>query len=447
MVPRPDAINCNALRRLILIVVLSLTKYATAIPRPYNESVASVQRQRDRGWGANFAAILICHFLNFVLIQASFPFIPLYLRELGESESSAIAWTGLMQVMSSGMMMLANPVWGSLSDRFGRKAMITRAQTASVAVYGLMGITTQTWQVVGLRTLQGAVGGSGAPLTTLAAVTLPPHRLSMGMGVFQTAQFVGVSAGPVFGGLIAAAIGFRGTFHVTAGLMVLNTLLAYFVIREPKNYGPSRTHPHLSFGQGLAFVSRAPGLRAPVIATLAYQLAYATSVALLPLHLYAVAGEGSDAAAAVGLVLAATALGAAIGGTFFGWLGGRLGAGTVLVGALLVTAVLLIPQAWLTSTVQFAILRFAMGVCAGGVVPLLRTVLAEQANRHESTASSMGAIYGLNQSAFAGGQAAGAAVAALVASIWGLPSTYLVAAALIAATGIWWLRAAPAAGE
>ncbi len=225
--------------------------------RLYNGSVTSVQRQRDREWGANFAAILVCHFLNFVLIQASFPFIPLYLRELGESESSAIAWTGLMQVVSSGMMMVANPVWGSLSDRFGRKAMITRAQTAAVAVYGLMGLTTQTWQVVGLRVLQGAVGGSGAPLTTLAAVTLPPHRLSMGMGVFQTAQFVGVSAGPVLGGLVAAAIGFRGTFHVTAGLMVLNALLAYFVIREPKDYGAARTHPRLSFSQGLAFVSRA----------------------------------------------------------------------------------------------------------------------------------------------------------------------------------------------
>lgn len=413
--------------------------------RPYNASVTSVHRQRDRGWGANFAAILVCHFLNFVLIQASFPFIPLYLRELGETESSAIAWTGLMQVVSSGMMMVANPVWGSLSDRFGRKAMITRAQTAAIAVYGLMGFTTQTWQVVGLRVLQGAVGGSGAPLTTLAAVTLPPQRLSMGMGVFQTAQFIGVSAGPVFGGVVAAAIGFRGTFHVTAGLMVLNTLLAYFVIREPREYGTARSRPRLSFSQSLAFVSRAPGLRAPVIATLAYQLAYATSVALLPLHLYAVAGEGSDAAAAVGLVLAATALGAAFGGTVFGWLGGRLGAGTVLVGALVMTAVFLVPQAWLTSTAQFAVLRFAMGVCAGGVVPLLRTVLAEQANRHESTASSMGAIYGLNQSAFSGGQAAGAAVAALVASVWGLPSTYLVAAALIAGTGIWWLRAGPTA--
>jgi MFS family permease len=222
--------------------------------------------------------------------------------------------------------------------------------------------------------------------------------------------------------------------------MVLNALLAYFVIREPPAVERAKSAPQLTFGQRLAFVSRAPRLRAPVIATLLYQMAYATSVALLPLHLYAVAGESADAARSVGIVLAATALGAATGGAFFGWLGGRVGAAPVLVGALLLTAVLLVPQAWLTSTAQFAGLRFAMGVCAGGVVPLLRTVLAEEANRHESTAGSMGAIYGLNQSAFAGGQAAGAGLATVSASLWGLPSTYLVAAALIAATGAWWLR-------
>ena len=55
----------------------------------------------------------------------------------------------------------------------------------------------------------------------------------------------------------------------------------------------------------------------------------------------------------------------------------------------------------------------------------------------------MGAIYGLNQSAFAGGQAAGAGLAAISATLWGLQSTYVVAAALIAATGVWWLGVAP----
>jgi MFS family permease len=86
-----------------------------------------------------------------------------------------------------------------------------------------------------------------------------------------------------------------------------------------------------------------------------------------------------------------------------------------------------------------------MGVCAGGVVPSLRTVLAEEANAHESTSRSMGALYGLNQSAFSGGQAGGAALAAIAASIWGLQATYLVAAALITATAAWWLRTVPPA--
>jgi predicted MFS family arabinose efflux permease len=73
----------------------------------------------------------------------------------------------------------------------------------------------------------------------------------------------------------------------------------------------------------------------------------------------------------------------------------------------------------------------------------LRTVLAEESYKHESIAGSMGAIYGLNQSAFAGGQAVGGILAAVAATAWGLPSTYLVAAALIAMTGVWWLRAMP----
>jgi MFS family permease len=321
--------------------------------------------------------------------------------------------------------------------------MITRAQTASIAVYGLMGLTTQAWQVFGLRALQGAVGGSGAPLTTLAALILPPHRLSLGMGLFQTVQFIGISAGPILGGLVASVIGFRGAFHVTAGFMVLNTVLAYLVIQEPKPRDHAKRHPALSFRQGLAFVARMPGLRAPVIATLAYQAAYATSVALLPLHLQALTGGAENTAASVGVVLTATALGAALGGTALGWLGGRLGAATVLLAAFFLTALLLVPQAWLTSTSQFAALRFAMGFCAGGVMPSLRTVLAEESYRHESIAGSMGAIYGLNQSAFAGGQAAGGIMAAAAAIVWGLPSTYLVAAVLIALTGVWWVRAMP----
>src|SRR5262249_32006560 len=155
----------------------------------------------------------------------------------------------------------------------------------------LMGLTTQAWQVFSLRVLQGAVGGAGAPLTTLAALTLPPRRLSFGMGLFQTAQFVGVSVGPAIGGLSAGLIRVCGRSHLTAALMVVNALLALFVIREPKLPEPhGRSRGSLRFREQLAFVWRVPRLRGPVLATLTFQMAYAVSVALLPLHLYALSG-------------------------------------------------------------------------------------------------------------------------------------------------------------
>jgi MFS family permease len=253
---------------------------------------------------------------------------------------------------------------------------------------------------------------------------------------------MGVSLGPLLGGLAAAAFGFRGAFAITAGLMAVASLVAWLVIREPSGEAAGRRSSgrSLSFAQRLAFISRAPRLRAPLVATLAYQTAYMTSVALLPLHLYSLVGSDADAPAAVGLVLTVTALGAALGATTLGWLAGRIGAPTIAFVSFMCTALLLIPQSWLTSPAQFAAVRLAMGFAAGGVMPSLRTVLAEEAARHESTAGNMGAIYGLNQSAFAGGMAAGSALAALVASVWGLPATYTAAAVLIGITGVIWLR-------
>jgi DHA1 family multidrug resistance protein-like MFS transporter len=396
--------------------------------------------EREPAWVASFGAVVLCQLLNVALFSSVQPFLPLYLRELGETEAAAVAWTGAMLAVSSGLQMLVNPLWGSLADRFGRKAMVMRAQLSTVVTFALLPLTGQAWQVFAVRSAQGLVGGAGPALTTLAATILPPKRLGFGLGLFQTAQFIGISVGPLVGGLAAAALGFRGAFGVTAGLMVVASIVAWVVIHEPAaGARQSSGSPTLTFGQRLAFISGAPRLRAPLVATFAYQTAYTTSVALLPLHLYNLAGSGADASAAVGLVLTVTALGSALGATTLGWLAGRLGAPTIALVSFAATAALLIPQAWLGSPTEFAAVRLCMGFAACGVMPSLRTVLAEEAGRHDSTAGNMGAIYGLNQSAFAGGMAGGSALAALVASFWGLPATYTAAGLLIGLTGVWWL--------
>jgi MFS family permease len=193
----------------------------------------------------------------------------------------------------------------------------------------------------------------------------------------------------------------------------------------------------VTFLQRLAIVGRLPRLRGLIIATLTFQTAYTLSMTLLPLQLYTVAGS-EDAARSVGIVLASAAAGGALGAALMGVVSGRVGAARLTVVAFIASGVLLVSLVPLTTTLQYAIVRFAADFCGGAVLPSLRTLLAEEAARHESTASSMGAVYGLSQSAHAGGTAAGAALSAAIAAIWGIPATFAVAGLLAISTGVGW---------
>jgi len=389
-------------------------------------------------WRASYAVLLLCQFLNFALFQIAYPFIPLFLVELGESQSGAIAWTGLGQAVGSIALMLANPVWGAMGDRFGRKSMVVRAMFAGAVTLTIMGLSTQAWHLFSARVLQGLVGGSSVALLTLAALSLPRQRMGMGMGLMQTAQFLGNSLGPLMGTLAVGLVGFRGTFFTAAGTMAGLLVLASVAVREPPHSMPkSENVETLSFAQRLMFVGRVPRVRGIIIATLGFQSAYMLSMSLLPLHLYSL-NRPEDAPRAVGIVLTASALGGATGATLLGSLTSKLGAARVAMIAFLVSGALVIPQVWLTTTVQFAAIRFVTDFFGGAILPALRTLLAEEAAQHESTASSMGAVYGLSQSASAGGNAVGAATAAAIAGVLGIPSVFVVAGIVAISTGLSW---------
>lgn len=396
-----------------------------------------------RGWGVNFGAILLCHLFIFSMFNSIMPFLPLYLRELGEDESGAVFWTGMMQATASGILIVTTPLWGALADRVGRKPMVARALVGSAVVFLLMIFTTQAWQLLALRALQGATAGTNAAVIALAVSVLPPSRLGLGMGMLQTAQFLGLSLGPLLGGLSVAAFGFKTTLGLSAACLFLVALVVVLGIKEP----PLRATPRgeaISLKQRLAMIGRLPGLRAPILAMLAFQASYSSGVTLLPLHLHAVMGGSteSETSAAIGLVLSSTALGIALGATVLGWLGGRLGVQRVALGSMLAAALFTLPQIWFQEQWQFISMRFLLGFAAGGVLPSLRAALGEAASRSERVGANLGAMYGLAQSGTSAGMALGPLVAAGAATAWGLPATHAVSAALLVVAAVWWRRTA-----
>jgi MFS family permease len=388
-------------------------------------------------WLTAYLAILVGYFLNFALFQLAYPFIPLYLIELGESSSSAIAWVGLGQSLGSVALMIANPVWGALGDRFGRKSMVLRAMAAGAVTLTLMGLATQAWQVFGARILQGLVGGSSVALLTLAALSLPRARLGMGMGVLQTAQFLGNSLGPLMGTALLGLTGFRGTFFTAAAIMAGVIVLTIFAIKEVPVSPRHSAAADVSLPRRLAIVVRLPRLRGLLLATLLFQIAYTTAMTLLPLRLAAVSGT-DDATRAVGIVLTSSAIGGAAGAVLLGSLSNRVSSGTIAAVAFTLSGTCLVVQMFLTTIPEFAVARFMGDFFGGAILPALRTLLADEAAQHEATSSSMGAVYGVSQSAIAGGGAIGAALAAVVAAGFGIQYTFVVAGTFALCTGFGW---------
>jgi DHA1 family multidrug resistance protein-like MFS transporter len=395
-------------------------------------------------WVGNFIAILTCQLFVFATFSSALPFLPLYLRELGEDEAGAVAWTGLTQSVASGVLLVATPLWGALADRVGRKPMVVRSLLGGALSLGLMGLAGQAWHLLVLRALQGATAGTNSAVIALAASVLPTARLGLGLGLLQTAQFLGSSFGPLLGGLTSAALGFRGSFAIAGASLLAIAGMVTLVVREPPG-PPARSVPVLSLRQRLATVARAPRMRAPILAILGFQTAYSVSVTLLPLHVYSLTSGGVDAPTVVGVVLTAGALGVASGAAVLGWLGGRWSTRTVTLLSLVGCALLSLPQAWLAHPLQFVPLRFVLGFCAGGVLPSLRATLGHEASSNRVVGANLGAVYGFAQSAFAGGMMLGPPLSSLVATLWGLPAIHVVSAALLLATAAWWrvLSAAP----
>jgi MFS transporter, DHA1 family, multidrug resistance protein len=370
------------------------------------------------------------------------------LRELGEDEGGAAFWSGVTHAVSTLALVVATPLWGVLSDRVSRKMMVLRAIVGTAVAMGLIGLATHAWQVLVLRTAQGATSGTNAAMVPLAADAVPPSRMTSSMGLLQTAQFLGVAVGPLIGGLSSAVFGLRGMFTGSAiGLLVMVPVF-YFLVREPARarVDVERTRG-LSLRERLLLVMRARSVQATFAVVVVFQTAYGISQTLLALHIQAVAeaaGGGAEVAsgdvvAAVGIVVTMTALGVAAGASVLGWAGGRLGVHYVALGCLVAGALLAPLQTGLSEIWQFSAVRFALGFAAGGVMPCLRAHMAMTARSDPELAPNIGAIYGLVQSSFSLGSSGGAVLSSVVASIWSIPATHVASGVAFGVAALFWL--------
>jgi Major Facilitator Superfamily len=114
--------------------------------------------QHELEWRQNLNALWIAQFLAMMGANACQPFFPLFVRNLGVTNlAEAQFWSGLIFAGPFILSIIAVPLWGTLGDRHGKKAMIVRAVVGLTFTLFLMGFVQNVWQLFALRVIQGLV--------------------------------------------------------------------------------------------------------------------------------------------------------------------------------------------------------------------------------------------------------------------------------------------------
>ncbi len=156
------------------------------------------------------------------------PLIGLYGRHYGAEGLQLPILGGIYSIMQ----FIFAPIWGSLSDRIGRRPILLLSLTGSTLSYVIFGLSPNfTWLLI-----SRAFGGIfAANISTaqayIADVTAPTER-AKGMGLIGAAFGIGFTLGPPLGGIASAKLGIAAPGLIAAAICGLNLFLAVFRLPE-----------------------------------------------------------------------------------------------------------------------------------------------------------------------------------------------------------------------
>lgn len=173
-------------------------------------------------------------FFTMVVVMLGFgiiiPLLPFYIESFG---AGGMALGALMSIYGVLQFIFA-PIWGSLSDRYGRKRILMIGILGNALSQLLFGLSSALWMLFAARALAGIL--SSATLPTAQAFigdTTSEKDRSKGMGIIGAAMGVGMILGPGLGGLLA-----RGSlatpFFVASALSMLALLGVALFLPEPE---------------------------------------------------------------------------------------------------------------------------------------------------------------------------------------------------------------------
>jgi len=331
-------------------------------------------------WKRNLFFVWLTQLLAMGAFGMVVPFIPIYLRDhmgMADIESRG-AWVAAFFFAGQVGFCFATPVWGMLSDRYGRKVMLLRASAGAGLLMPTMAFAPTALVLVVIRFVVGCFSGVNNAGQTLISGTTPPDKQGFALGTLSSAMWSGSMLGFALGGFLIYSFGFIYTFFTCGGMLLAAALLVLIFVRE--NF--QKPEPVKKSENPVPLIKR---FRPPAFGTVIW------SVILMFLFTGLVRNfdnpfiallvetvNGPEGAARwTAIICGAAAAAGVISGMLLGFLSDRFSARKILVPVLLCSGLMKIVQGASASLLMLGTGRVLNYFFAGGMDPVFQAMLAK----------------------------------------------------------------------
>lgn len=372
------------------------------------------------GWHRTFYTLWLGCFITGMGFSMTMPFISLFINELGTFNRLQLnLYSGLAFAMTFISQAIVSPFWGSLADQKGRKLMCMRASGVMACTIFLTGLAQNVWMIIGMRFLQGAFSGYINNATAMMAGETPHQRSGWVMSAMTTAGVAGNLVGPLLGGTLSGAFGYRIPFFITGGLMFAVFLGTWLLTIE--HFQPIQKASMKPMKQIIKELDNPRLIFTMFLTTMIVTSSSMSINPIISLYVRSLMHNHGNIAFVAGIVAATPGLGTLIAASRVGHTMDRIGPERVLRVGLLTAFVLFIPMTFTHSPWSLAFWRFLLGLANAALMPAAQTVLTL-----DVPTEAFGRIFSYNQSFQAAGAVMGSILGSLISGLFNYPMIFAV---------------------
>ncbi|WP_026583217.1 MFS transporter [Bacillus sp. J33] len=377
--------------------------------------------------------LMIMWFANFFVAGSMtmvLPFISLYIETFGDHSSAYVQhWSGWTFAITFVTAFLFSPIWGRVGDLFGRKKILILSGIGMGISIFLMGYVTNVWQLFFLRLFMGIFTGFIGMSQAFISTQTPKEIAGRVMGTLQTGSITGSLMGPLLGGVLADLFGYADTFKWTSLAIFISALLVLFT-KEFRAETQKGEKTRYSSKAVIQHIIRNPVLLTVMLISTLVQMAHFSIQPILSLYVSELHGP-ENLAFFAGIAFSAAGAGNLLMARQWGKIGDEYGYIKTLVILLLLAGVFYLPGGFVTNMWQLVLVRFALGVTIGGIIPVRIAYI-----RQEAPVAMQGEVLGYNTSLRFFGNIIGPVMGGLISGYFGFSAVFVVTSMLLILSGL-----------